>query len=544
MDEKLKHEEPSQVCTHRQDDVVVGELQNSSTEHAATLASLQKQNTELRQQNECLSMELSNMQKKFEHLEDQLRRATYSCESHLRLALCDNSSSADDLKQAINASEALLNEAKREHANKKFRAKRAALEGLEVAVDKGEEETLSAAIAVAQQVDVDAVDLEKAEKKLKTLRAMTQKEHAAKAAGELLQKKRKTAFMYVKRDDVMKFKELLDEVGEGVSWCDWRDPLGRTLRRCAKDLQAQQMQKFLKQLGVGDEQHSAKRQLPTLMQRTTMQIVHQIEQQHHQQHQEQQRQEDMNQMQCTSINEHTEDAPVLEQKPTLDLSKCLEDHSSCSTHSGRDSIHSGNDSSCSTPCMVGDLIAVPHRIEQQQQWQEQQPQKQQEDMNKTHCIPANKHKEDTPANIGMYSNCSTTCPAEDTLAIAKSKAFRAAAQNDLGTLNEIIESVSIDTWSKWENRAGKTLLTLSEERRSTNVHSQLARALGIVRQSKCESFEEGETVWVYIEGDVQPKRATVLADTLDGTDVVPIEYWDGNEPATCVDRCTIHKTFS
>jgi len=223
-------------------------------------------------------------------------------------------------------------------------------------------------------------------------------------------------------------------------------------------------------LGVGDEQPSGKVQRPMLMQ-----VLHQIEQPHqHQQQQEkqrQQRQEDMNQTHCISVDEHTEDAPVIDQNPTLDLSESL-------------------------------------------------------------------------AYFGsMDSNCSTLCP-EDSLAIAKSKAFRAAAQNDSGTLTEIIESVSIDTWSKWENRAGKTLLTLSEERRSAAVHWQIAKALGIVKESKHETFEEGEDVWVYVPGDVQPRRATVLADTLEGPEMIPIEYWEGNEPATCVDRCLIRKTFS
>merc|ERR1719502_43158 len=97
---------------------------------------LQKEHAELHQQNDCLRMELSNMRKKFEQLTDKFKQATsFSSESRLRSALCDNSSSMDDLKQAINASEELRSEAKRAHADRKFRAKRAALEELEVAVE-------------------------------------------------------------------------------------------------------------------------------------------------------------------------------------------------------------------------------------------------------------------------------------------------------------------------------------------------------------------------------------------------------------------------
>jgi len=337
-----------------------------------------------------------------------------------------------------------------------IRAKRAALEGLQAAVEKGEEETLSAAIAAAQQADVDAVDLEKPEEKLKALRAMRQQQHAAKAAHDLLQKQKKTAFAPVKKDDVMKFKELIDGVGKGVSWF-WC---------CTKDLQALRMEEFAEQLRVGDEQPEAKAQRPT-----SKQILQQIEPQQQQQEQRrQQQQEDMNQAQSIPVDENTEDARVVEQSASLDYGECL-------------------------------------------------------------------------AHAGMDSNCSTPCSAEDSLAI-KSKAFRAAAQDDCGTLNEIIDSVSVDVWSRWENRAGKTLLTLSQERRSANVHSQLIKALGIVKPMKRETFEEREAVWVYRQGDVQPKHATVLADTSEDVEMIPIEYWEGNGPATRVDRCWIRKTLS
>merc|ERR1712137_749439 len=207
--------------------------------------------------------------------------------------------------------------------------------------------TLSAAIVVAEQADVDAVDLARAEEKLKTLHAMTPEQHAAKAADEILRKQKRTAFTLVKKNDVTKFKELIDEVGEGVSWRDWRDPFGRTVWRCAKDLRALKMQEFLEQLGVGDE---------AKIQRPTVQTLRQIGKQHQQQEQkEQQRQqgrEDMNQTQCISVPERTVDAPIVEQNPTPDLSECL--------------AHSGRYSNCST-CPARDSTAMLHPIEQQQE---------------------------------------------------------------------------------------------------------------------------------------------------------------------------------
>merc|ERR1712137_614148 len=180
-----------QFIQHRQKISEEAPEQKALTEQMAAMALLQKEHAELQQQNDCLSVELFNVQKKFEQLTDQFKQATlFSSEPRLRYALCDNRSSMDDLKQAINASEALLSKAKREHANRKFRAKRAALEELEVALEKGEEETLVRDIAAAQQANVDAVDLEKPEQKSKALRAMTQEEHEATAAKQLLQKQK------------------------------------------------------------------------------------------------------------------------------------------------------------------------------------------------------------------------------------------------------------------------------------------------------------------------------------------------------------------
>merc|ERR1712007_56180 len=66
----------SPVCTPRRKDVAVSELEKALTEQAATITSLQKQNAELHQQNNSLSMELANVQKQFEQLKEQLKQAT------------------------------------------------------------------------------------------------------------------------------------------------------------------------------------------------------------------------------------------------------------------------------------------------------------------------------------------------------------------------------------------------------------------------------------------------------------------------------------
>jgi len=271
---------------------------------------------------------------------------------------------------------------------------------------------------------------------------------------------------------------LIDEVGENVSWCKWRDPLGRTVWRCAKDLRALRVQEFLEEMGFSDDQLKVQAQRPIIRQMVLQ--IEQRQQQHEQQRQQQQR--DVNQTKWNPVGEQTKDVPIVEQNISLDLEECLSD--TCL------------DSCCSTPCS---------------------------------------------ADSSMDSNCSTACSAEDHITVSKSKAFRAAAQNDCGAINEIINSVSVDIWSKWENRAGKTLFALSQERGSAAVHLLVAKALGVVKQLKCETFEEREAVWVYSRGDVQPRRATVLATTVEDTEMIPIEYWEGNEPCTCVSRCSIRK---
>lgn len=126
----------------------------------------------------------------------------------------------------------------------------------------------------------------------------------------------------------------------------------------------------------------------------------------------------------------------------------------------------------------------------------------------------------------------------------KARALRAVVQDDFVTLGEVLELAPVEKWSKWENKAGKDLLTLSQERGSSSAYSALARALGMLKEAKREAFAERETVWVFIAGDVQPRRATVLEDTPEEADQVLVEYWDGDAPPERVDRCIVRRMWS
>jgi len=72
----------------------------------------------------------------------------------------------------------------------------------------------------------------------------------------------------------------------------------------------------------------------------------------------------------------------------------------------------------------------------------------------------------------------------------------------------------------------------------------LARALGLLQDLKRDTFEEREAVWIFMQGDVQPRRATVLEDTSEEADDVLVEYWDGDADPERVDRCYVRKMWS
>jgi len=55
--------------------------------------------------------------------------------------------------------------------------------------------------------------------------------------------------------------------------------------------------------------------------------------------------------------------------------------------------------------------------------------------------------------------------------------------------------------------------------------------------------EEREAVWVFLPGEVQPHRATVLEDTPEEAEVVLLEYWDGDTPPERVERCLVRRMW-
>lgn len=127
-------------------------------------------------------------------------------------------------------------------------------------------------------------------------------------------------------------------------------------------------------------------------------------------------------------------------------------------------------------------------------------------------------------------------------AALKLAAFRAVVKDDTATLGEILDSkVPLSIWRRWENKVGKDLLMLSEERGSTAAYSMIAKALGILKERRRDSFEEREAVWVMLAGEVQPMRATVLEDTPEEAQDVFVEFWEGCDPPARVVRDIVFK---
>lgn len=426
---------------------------------AEELDELKRQNMEAVLQTPHASSEASEASEV--HVDQQEWPLSPSSEGRLRLALTQSGVTTQDLKEAVQAVESLLCEARRELATRQLRERRAAFEQLHAAIAKGNEAVLVEAIIQAKRTEVDVEDIQKAEVVLQELRALTEDQRAAKDAREHQAKSKEMAFLLVKRDDVVALREHLAGLDDlGVPWQGWKDHARRTLLQCARDLGSTRVQSFLQ--------------------------------------------------------------PLLAPPPAKERNARAEE-------------------SCITP-RVTPIMDVPPE-----------------------CSPAyheRRQADDSPMLQGVSGAAAEDAAPETTPEVLPSKvagapsllgpvgetelrakAFRAVVQDDTSTLADVISStVPCCVWSKWRNKGGKDLLTLSEERGSPGAYSMLARALGVLTARKRDCFEEREAVWVMFAGEVQPRRATVVNDTPEEADSILLEFWDGNEPPMLVDRDFVLKT--
>jgi hypothetical protein len=80
-------------------------------------------------------------------------------------------------------------------------------------------------------------------------------------------------------------------------------------------------------------------------------------------------------------------------------------------------------------------------------------------------------------------------PSETEEVELKAKAFKAVVKDDADALISVLEVAPRNMWENWENKAGKNLLALSQERGSTKAYSILAQSLGISEEG-CASDEK------------------------------------------------------
>lgn len=381
-------------------------------------------------------------------------------ETRLRQILARTSGvvSTEDMSEAIASVEALVGEAKRELHGRQHREQRAAYEALHYAESERNEEVLKRTIAEARRTGVDAEDVQRAEATLVALQSLSVEERSAQAAKERLAKQKERAFLFVKRDDHENLRGHLEEVASeqietsSLQWPSWKDHAGRTLLRCAQEINATQTYDLLRSLIPEKVKLEAKPILPN---------VERI---------------------LPGLSRH---GPVTPQ-------------TSCPEHSP---IVNSRRSALEEP---------PHT-------------------NNITNLAAN--PETTPE----------TSVVNEVEAEARTKAFRAVVKDDTATLIVTLDDVPVDTWSAWQNKAGKDLLTLSEERGSSRAYSVLARALGLLKDRHRDAFEEREAVWVLSHGEVQPRRATVVEETPPEVDTIFLEFWDGDEPPIRIDRSMVFK---
>jgi hypothetical protein len=414
-------------------------------------------------------------------------QASGGSEGRLRLVMTQPHSSSAELKSAVKAVEALVEEAQRELDRKVYRERRAAYERLCSAIEKADEAMIEAALLEGQAAGVDQSDLNKGEEKLVELRSMTEEQKAARAARELEAQRKKDAFLLVKKDQAAELQVFIEGLEEGVRWMDWRDYAGRTLYKAAQELHAESVKALLARLlGLKEE----KPKPPTRRLGGISFFSRQLSGESSPSEGSASRKQ--------SGHFAFDDAPEME---PVDEWKAMEE--------AMEEAAMPNPTQTlrfDTACKKRPFLMYDH----------------------------------TSGKLNLFYQEKRLSETEE--AEMKTKAFRAVVQDDEDKLQDILESVPMATWEKWKNKADKDLLTLSQERGASLAYSVIAKALGILREQTRETFEYGEAVWVFQIGDVQARRATIKEDVTEEADKILVEYWDGDEAASYVDRPQVRKS--
>jgi hypothetical protein len=447
---------------------------------------------------------------------------------------------------------------------------------LHQAEGQDDETILEEAIAEARRTGINEEDVEKADSKLSYLRSLTEEQKSVKAAKERQSQRKSKAFLLVKKDDGAQLAKLLEDAENeehAMKWQDWRDHAGRTLLQFARELQAASVQRLLANVLPAPPQSR-----PSRMQQKWSETVDE---------------------RFSSLPDLASDfiptslkglspavsakkIPVTEPlstKPNVAHSICAgEAVTQDETKAQRVNVTG------KLACMQGNNSGNTHEDSEWLQLCSQVEALVEEDIKAQRGRAAGKLAQKAGTNLrdtqddceGLHfcevdavieedikaqsergagkltwrdgtnsrsnrgdSECSLS--AEETE--WKAQALRAVVQDDTDALAEVLDRLPVETWSIWKNKAGKDLITLAEERGSSGAYSLLARLLGLLKEMKRESFDDREAVWVLVQGDVQPRRATVLADTSAEAEQVLVEFWDDDMPPCHIDRRSVMKTY-
>mmetsp|Transcript_25484 Transcript_25484/g.59350 ORF Transcript_25484/g.59350 Transcript_25484/m.59350 type:complete len:946 (-) Transcript_25484:176-3013(-) len=413
----------------------------------------------------------------------------------LRALLANPTASASQLRHAIECQESLLDEARREVAAKELRERRAAIERVHNAMQQSDETAIAVALAEGQRVGLDACDMEAAEAKLLELRSLSTEQRAAKAAKERKAQLKERAYMLAKRDDVEGLQDMLDNLEEDMHWWEWKDYDGRTLWHVAVHFRAMKVQDLLgPRLGRTGNVSSRLPQNPN-----------------------------KEEFSFKPDSDPKQEPPVTTSMPHR-LSLGPVESSSQSTiprlpTQGRPSLTSLPQAACHSQVYVTPAKPTPR-------------------------TPGTAASGSTGWSPSVTPTAANLTPRSALVSELKVKAFRAVVKDDTASLEDVLNNLETDVWSSWSNKAGKDLLTLSQERGSSAAYAMLGKALGIIEEMKAEPFAEREAVWVFLPGEVQPRRASVMEDTDAEAPEVLLEYWDGDGEAEKVERCMVRKMWS
>uniref|UniRef100_A0A7S1FDN8 Uncharacterized protein n=1 Tax=Noctiluca scintillans TaxID=2966 RepID=A0A7S1FDN8_NOCSC len=472
---------------------------------------------------------------------EQLRSELLECvpsgpEARLRAALTNGTTTTHELRSAIQCSASLLEEAKRELASKEHRDRRAAHEHLYAAIALDQAVELEAAIEQARLVNVELEDVVKGEEKLAELRALSDDQLAEKHFRKDQARLKKEAFHLVKKDDVPSLKTLIEGLDDRVQWRDWKDYAGRSLWKCAHDLHATTVQEFLAPV-LGKSPPSVREDFARIATPEGPE-----------------RRPDASKAACERRSvTFSEEAIEVEVQKEMDW-KLQENEGQGDTAwytlpSEDDGVQIVVDHVRQAP--VSEACCDVQKEVLQETLDELATTPARSDLSCTISWTSRKTTADNLWNVDSgwssprpRSDQSSPCVLTPTSADEselRTKALRAAARDDSKALTEVLAAVDVDVWSKWKNRAGQDLLSLSEARQSSDAYSLLASALGLLHELPRETFIASETVWVFVADEVMPKRATVLDDIATAEDAIQVEFWDGDVPSQKVERCRVRK---